>query len=113
VATSITENSARIKHLNDSFRRTFVGGVVTITQGVDALASEVKAEVLARVRSFDRFTKDNDPHDEHDFGSFTIGGSTFMWKIEYYDRDMKYGSEDSSDPEQTTRVLTVMLREEY
>lgn len=50
-----------IRALNDAFRTTFVGGVVVITQGVEALCPEVKAEVLSRVRTFNRFTEDNDP----------------------------------------------------
>jgi hypothetical protein len=78
-----------------------------------ALCPEVKSEVLQRVRAFDRFTDENDPHNEHDLGSLAIGSSCFMWKIDYYDRDMTAGSEDPADPERTTRVLTVMLQEEY
>jgi hypothetical protein len=105
--------SARIKELNDRFRSTFVGGVVTITHGVDALCREVRAEVLRRVRTFDHFNADNDPHGEHDFGAFNIGGLQFFFKISYYDRTMKHGSEDPADTSKTTRELCVMLAEEY
>ena len=108
-----SDKSARIRDLNDNFRRTFVGGAVHVSQGVDALCPEVKAEVLERVRTFERFTRENDPHDEHDLGSFTISGSSFMWKIDYYDRNTQHGSDAPHDPEKTTRVLTVMLSEEY
>jgi hypothetical protein len=31
----------------------------------------------------------------------------------YYDRAMEHGSEDRSGPDQTTRVMTVMLADEY
>jgi hypothetical protein len=103
----------RVRELNDAFRRTFVGGVITLTEGVDALLPEVKAEVLKRVREFDRFTEENDPHGEHDFGSFEIGGQTFFWKCDYYDKTVTYGSKDPADPEITTRVLTIMKAEEY
>lgn len=49
----------------------------------------------------------------HDFGSFKHGENTVFWKIDYYDKHLVYGSEDPSDPAKTTRVLTIMLREEY
>ena len=111
--TGVTNKQSRIRELNDSFRRSFVGGVVLVTEGVEALCLETRSEVMKRVRSFARFTKANDPHDEHDLGSFAIGSSNFMWKIDYYDGDMQSGSEDPADPERTTRVLTVMLQEEY
>ena len=46
-----------------------------MTAGVAALPEEEVARVLDRVRRFDEWTKDNDPHGEHDFGSFDVGES--------------------------------------
>ncbi len=106
-------NSERIRELNDTFRQTFTGGRVVVTEGVDALSPEVKAEVLQQVRDFDRFDRENDPHGEHDFGNFEIEGQRFFFKIDYYGLDMESGSEDPAEPGKTTRVLTVMKAEEY
>jgi hypothetical protein len=55
----------------------------------------------------------NDPHKEHDFGNFTLVGRKFFFKLDYYDLAMEFGSEDPADPSKTTRVLTIMLAEEY
>jgi len=107
------ERTRRIRELNDAFRRSFSGGKVTMTAGVYALPDMVKAAALQKAATFDQFNADNDPHGEHDFGSFELCGRKFFWKIEYFDRSMEYGSEDPSDPEKTTRVMTVMLAEEY
>jgi hypothetical protein len=38
---------------------------------------------------------------------------TIFFKIEYFDRDLKYHSPDPTDPAVTMRVITVMLAEEY
>ena len=84
--------------LNDSLRRTFTGGKVVMTQGVAALGEGELAQVLERVRTFDEFTKDNDPHGEHDFGSFEFAGTTYFFKVDYYAPDMEGGSEDRPTP---------------
>jgi hypothetical protein len=96
--------TSKIALLNDALRQTFTGGKVMMTAAVDALPLDVKATVLQKVRSFNEFGADNDPHGEHDFGSF---------KIDYYSSDMQGGSEDPSDPEKTTRMLTIMFASDY
>lgn len=109
------KRTTRIRQLNDAFRSTFLGGLVTLTAGVEALEPTLKAQVLNAVRSFDdsAFDKSNDPHDEHDFVAFELTGQTYFAKVDYYNRDMSAGSEDPSDPKKTTRVLTIMRADEY
>lgn len=106
-------NTERVRLLNDNFRTTFIGGQVVMTQGVDELPLDTKARVLMAVRSFDQFSSDNDPHREHDFGSFEIEGEAYFFKIDYYALDMDGGSEDAADSEKTTRVITIMRADEY
>jgi len=103
----------RIRELNDAFRTTLKGGRVMVTSGVAELSDVLKSKVLMRVANFQDFTPANDPHGEHDFGSFMLLGQKFFWKIDYYDKEMEQGSKDPSDPEKTTRVLIIMLAEEY
>jgi hypothetical protein len=107
------EKTARIRELNDNFRRSFQGGRVMLTSGVNALEAETKAKVLEAVRTFDAFTSDNDPYGERDFVSVEIDGHTVFAKIEYYDKDIRFGCDDPSDPEHTTRVMTIMFASEY
>jgi hypothetical protein len=107
------KTSNRVRVLNENFRSTFIGGRVVMSAGVATLSLGVEARVFIHVQRFADFNADNDPHGEHDFGSFEVAGEKFFWKIEYHDSDMIFGSEDPSDPEKTTRVLTVMFSEEY
>jgi hypothetical protein len=111
--TEVAQKAGHIRVLNDNFRTTFIGGQVLMSAGVSELPMDIKAEALLAVRSFNDFNGGNDPYSEHDFGSFDVAGDTFYWKIDYYDIDCRYGSEDPSDPEKTSRVLTIMLASEY
>jgi len=109
------DRAARIRELNDQLRTTFFQhhGRVLITVGVDALPIALKALIIEKVKRFDEFGADNDPHHEHDFGAIEIDGDRYFWKIDYYDPSMQGGSDDPANPEKTTRVLTVMCAEEY
>ncbi len=109
------EHTTKIRELNDTFRKTGEGGQVYITRGllqtfdaVDLVAIDLK------LKQFDDFTEDNDPYQEHDFGTLHHKGEKLFWKIDYYsNHSPNKGSEDPSNPECTKRILTIMLAEEY
>jgi hypothetical protein len=72
-----------LRELNDAFRTNFACGTVLLSASVDALPDMMKANALVEVAQFTAFDADNDPHGEHDFGSFTLCGRQFFWKIDY------------------------------
>ena len=102
-----------VRDLNDAFRRSFSGGRVVVTAGIAALPEASRAAILAAVRRFDGFDADNDPYSEHDFGAVEAGGLRCFWKIDTYDRDLRFASPDPADSTITKWVLTIMLAEEY
>ena len=102
-----------IAQLNDNFRKTGCGGKIVITSGIADLTAICQSEILWLIQSFNNFTKENDPYGEHDFGIVKIFEKSVYWKIDYYDKNYEYGSEDPTDSDQTKRVLTIMLAEEY
>jgi hypothetical protein len=106
-------NTARIRELNDRARQSFIGCRVVITQGIAELGDDAVHQILAQVKSYDRFTPLNDPYQEHDFGSFHHGAVHVFWKFDYYDLEYSMHSPDPADENVTARVLTVMLAEEY
>jgi hypothetical protein len=108
-----SDSAERVRRLNDAFRRAFVGDVIVVTTGVEALPHEQQGLLLSKVRAFEDFTEDNDPYGEHDFGVVEDGDVRCFWKIDYYDREMEPMSPDPSDPAVSTRVLTIMLADEY
>lgn len=102
-----------IATLNDTFRKTFTGGQVLLTAGIAAMSSEDKANIISLVQNFNDFTPDNNPYSENDFGSFDYNGNKIFWKIDYYDLNYEFMSENPANPDITNRVLTILLSCEY
>jgi hypothetical protein len=108
------DSTAKIRALNDALREIAAGnGRVYVTAGIAALPMRDQVQIMWRVQGFSDFAPDNDPYGEHDFGCIEYDGKKIFWKIDYYDRQMKFGSPDPADESVTTRVITVMLAEEY
>jgi len=119
--------SERIARLNDRARQAMgLACVAVATEGFRALSDEDQSRVRELVETFDAFTPDNDPYGERDFGAIYLDGEgrwtttrparpaeTMFWKIDAYDRDLQFGSEDPANPAVTRRVLTIMLASEY
>jgi hypothetical protein len=106
------EVSRRIRQFNDALRTSLQGGKLVLTPSVKALSDATVSQALLKLRTFDKFTKDNDPFGEHEFGSFEFADQKFVWKIEAFDKELRYGSKDPADPNKTTRVVTLMLAKE-
>ena len=105
--------TARIRALNDELRQHLSGGIAVITPGVAALGAEAVERIVKTIAVFDDFCHANDPHEEHDFGSFEADGHMIMFKIDYFDRELSMHSPDPADSAVTQRVITIMLAEEY
>ena len=105
--------SVTIQQLNDQFRRTFKGGLVVLTAGIEALEEAHRLRLLIEVQEFDTFDDANDPWGEHDFGAFECDGLRIMFKIDYLDQTDTKHSDNPANPDITTRVLTIMRADEY
>jgi hypothetical protein len=112
-AAMVVGETHLVRDLNDAFRRSFAGGRVVLTPGIAGMSDADRLATIKTVQSFTAFTPENDPYGDHDFGSVVVAGQTVFWKIDCYDLALTYGSPDPADPAVTTRVLTVMLAEEY
>jgi hypothetical protein len=105
--------TARIRALNDELRQNFAEGIAVMTPGIAALGAEAVARIVKTVAVFDDFCHANDPHEEHDFGTFDADGQRVFFKTEYFDESLTDHSPDPADPSVTKRVITIMLAEEY
>ena len=59
--------------MNDAFRRSFGGGVVLVTPGIQTLGLLAQVAINQAVREFDEFDEGNDPFHEHDFRAIDHG----------------------------------------
>ena len=100
----------KIRALNDELRQHLIGGLAVMTPGVMALGPNVVETAVKAIAVFDDFCHANDPYGEHDFGAIEIEGEPVFFKIDLYEEpDVK----DANGEPVVTRVLTIMLAEEY
>ena len=77
----------------------------------DDVASRIVAQ--ARVmRGVRNYVFPSGAHPSRDRGDFEPSGTFVDFVIDYYDLALQYGSENPADTNVTTRVLTIMLRED-
>lgn len=109
------ERTKRIAELNDQLRTTFspAAGRIAFTHGINSLDTEDRAQIFGLVKTFNDFTEENDPYGEHDFGKVECNEHTAFFKFDYYDKSLRRGSPDPSDPNVTERVMTILLASEY
>ena len=83
----MSDRSEKVASLNDSFRAALLiglaGGIAEgkyhITRGMQAaFGPNEMMQVFQKVVTFDKFTTDNDPYGEHDFGSIDHGGENIF-----------------------------------
>ena len=104
-----------IRRLNDEMRFSIFihKSQVRFTPGVSSLDPLDIIMLMFKIQKFNDFTTANDPYSEHDFGSIDFKNTKYFWKIDYYDKSLEFGSDDPSNPDITTRILTIMEASEY
>jgi hypothetical protein len=102
-----------IRTLNDELRKNLFGSGAVITPGIAALGAEAVERLVKTIAVFDDFCTANDPYDEHDFGCFEFDGVQVAFKIDYFDKSLRFHSPNAADPSVTQRVITVMRADEY
>ena len=124
------EQTARIARLNDMARQAMgIACTAVATVGFRSLPEADQSQVRELIETFDAFDENNDPHGERDFGTiYQLADDRWtterprlrederervFWKLDYYDRQMQFASDDAANPAVTRRVLTIMLSDEY
>ena len=120
--TNPTTEAATIAAQNDAFRKSIMffndtedtpKGQFVMTSGVSAMGSDARLSATRQVAAFEAFAPDNDPYGRHEFGAVEVFDTTIWFKVDLYDVNYEMGSDEPTDPEQTRRVLTLLLPSEY
>jgi Protein of unknown function (DUF3768) len=109
----MSTDTDRVRMLNDELRKKLLGGGAVITAGIAELGPEAVERLVKTIAVFDDFCHANDPHEEHDFGSFLFDDVDVMFKIDYFDKSLTYHSPNPADPSVTERIITIMRADEY
>lgn len=112
-AQNINQWKARVRALNDQFRKDRKDGFYRLTNSMVALGYQKCTEVLQAIADYDGFTADNDPPGLHDFGCITLDGEPYFWNIDYFDKSETNESPDPADESVTVRLLEIMSSADF
>ena len=105
---------------NNNFREQVLRGNpghhrVMATAGISSLGPLAVQEILHLILSFpdSSFREEFDPHGDRDFIVVTYHGIKIWGKIDTYDLNMEFMSENPADDSMTIRSLCLMLPDEY
>ncbi|MFY8048520.1 MAG: DUF3768 domain-containing protein [Erythrobacter sp.] len=123
------DHAAQIARLNDAARAGWLATSRTVfTRALaDILASDAEdpgtrqvslmmgQAALRRLINETPIEPGNDPHGERDFGAVEFQGHKIFWKIDVYANDgsFSWGSDTPWDPQQSFRVVTIMLTSDW
>ena len=87
--------------INDQMRRN--QHRIFLSKGIQSYTNPELTDIMNIVRNFKNFNLSNDPHKEHNFGTFMYKGEKLLWRI------------DTHYPENTPyhKFLVVMKATEY
>lgn len=103
---------------NDVFRKSVLlspqkNGECVIGADIHSLDDNQKNNLFLAVAQYSDFNEDNDPYNEHDFGTIELPDiPKVMWKIDYYaDNTCTFGAEEPSKG--CYRVLSIIYAHQY
>ena len=128
-SAEIADRTSEIATLNDAARagtlatsRTvFTRALAEILAGEDEDAGTRRLNLMMGQRALRRLLNEtpidpeNDPHGERDFGVVEYQGHKIFWKVDVYANDgtFSWGSETPWDAQQSCRVVTIMLANDW
>lgn len=111
----------KVSRLNDQLRKNPFNseyGRIVLSEGILNISDNDRDRCISAMIEFNDFNQDNDPYSEHDMAGFNVRFEDgkerrLFFKIDYYDQDYKYLSENNRNNTDTNRVLTLMFASEY
>jgi hypothetical protein len=111
ICARLNDDCRWLRGPRDNYKNVMTMGVQALLRD-DSFPTQIirQAALMNAIRGYE--FKDGDG-EERDFGSFTFMEEMLFFKIDYYDRELKFGSEDPANASITMRVMTIMLASEY
>lgn len=102
--------------LDDQLNKYLFKGSAYLTAGVAALGKENIERIIRTIAIYQEFCDANSSWaGERNLGMIDATGTglTVFWKVEYFDKDRRFVSSDPDNPDETEKVLTIMLAREF